>query len=229
MTASVAYRIGAEVTCSDGICGHVSRVVVDPVARALTHLVVEPKHGRLARLVPLDLVAETSGDGVALRCSAAELEKLDAAEERRFVQGGADVGGYAPGEVWSLPYVAPGQSSYMLGGTSFLIGGGVLGGAAESAPAVVTTDVVPLGEVELLRGEEVHASDGDIGHVQALVIDPRDHRVTHVLLEEGHLWGNKEVAIPIEAVTRVDHGIRLNLTKQQVKDLPPVESDRSDG
>jgi sporulation protein YlmC with PRC-barrel domain len=222
MTESVDYRIGAEVSCSDGICGHVSRVVLDPVARALTHLVVEPRHGhKVARLVPLDLVADTSGGGVVLRCSAAELEKLDAAEERRFVQGGVGVAGHHPDGVWSLPYVGLGPS--------VLLAGGVVGGARGSAPRIVTTDAVPFGEVEVLRGEEVHATDGEIGHVQALVIDPRDHRVTHVLLEEGHLWGSKEVAIPIQAVTRVDNGICLNLTKQQVKDLPPVEIDRPKG
>jgi hypothetical protein len=60
------------------------------------------------------------------------------------------------------------------------------------------------------------------------VIDPRDHRVTHVLLQEGHLWGRKDVAIPIGSVTRVDEGIKLNITKQQVEDLPPVEIDHPD-
>jgi hypothetical protein len=30
------------------------------------------------------------------------------------------------------------------------------------------------------------------------------------------------VAIPIEAVTRVEAGIRLNLSKRQVEDLPPA-------
>jgi len=43
-----------------------------------------------------------------------------------------------------------------------------------------------------------------------------------VLLQEGHLWGRKEVAIPISAVTRVDPEIQLNLTKEQVGDLPPA-------
>ena len=38
------YTIGVEVTCSDGVCGDLRRVVIDPVARVLTHLVVEPKH-----------------------------------------------------------------------------------------------------------------------------------------------------------------------------------------
>jgi hypothetical protein len=44
---------------------------------------------------------------------------------------------------------------------------------------------------------------------------------THVLVSEGHLWGRKEVAIPVSAVTSLDDGIWLNLTKKQVEDLPP--------
>jgi hypothetical protein len=41
--------------------------------------------------------------------------------------------------------------------------------------------------------------------------------------------GRKEVAIPITAVLRVDDGIRLNLTKEEVQDLPPVDVDRPSG
>jgi hypothetical protein len=46
--------------------------------------------------------------------------------------------------------------------------------------------------------------------------------VTHVLLQEGHLWGRKEVAIPISAVAGSSGGIVLTIDKQQVQDLPPV-------
>ena len=48
--------IGSEAVCSDGYRGEVLALVVDPAARTVTHLVVEP-HGRagLARLVPLEL------------------------------------------------------------------------------------------------------------------------------------------------------------------------------
>jgi sporulation protein YlmC with PRC-barrel domain len=90
-------------------------------------------------------------------------------------------------------------------------------------------DNLPLGEVAVRRDEQVHATDGDIGRVQGLVIDPQDRHVTHVLLQEGHLWGRKQVAIPIGAVTSVDDGIRLNMTKQQVHDLPPVDVDHLRG
>ena len=49
--------------------------------------------------------------------------------------------------------------------------------------------------------------------------------MTHVLLEEGHLWGRKEVAIPIGSITRVGDIVRLTIDKQQVQDLPPADID----
>ncbi len=80
-------------------------------------------------------------------------------------------------------------------------------------------------EAELIPGKPIHAVDGEIGKVLGFIVDPDDQRVTHVLLEEGHLWGRKwgrrEVAIPISAVITIDEGIRLNMTKKQVEDLPP--------
>jgi sporulation protein YlmC with PRC-barrel domain len=97
-------------------------------------------------------------------------------------------------------------------------------GPMGGSPAVqaVVQDVVPVGETDIDRGEPVHALDGEIGRVHGCRIDPDDHRVTHVLLAEGHLWGRKEVAIPASAVTKVENGIWLNLTKKQVEDLPPA-------
>jgi hypothetical protein len=58
---------------------------------------------------------------------------------------------------------------------------------------------------------------------------PSTHRITHVLLQEGHLFGRKEVAIPISAVTDVSGVIRLNVTKQQVAALPSVDVHRPNG
>ena len=84
----------------------------------------------------------------------------------------------------------------------------------------VTTDTIPRGEVAVRRGAHVHATDGPIGHVQGLVIDPGTEHVTHVLLQEGHLWGRKQVAIPIGAVSKLDDDISLSISKQEVGRLP---------
>jgi hypothetical protein len=47
--------------------------------------------------------------------------------------------------------------------------------------------------------------------------------VTHILLKEGHFWGHKQVAIPVSAVASVDDGVKLNITKKQVEELPPLD------
>jgi hypothetical protein len=209
---TVPFTIGAEASCTDGVCGDLARVVVDPVARELTHLVIQPKDPlELARLVPLDLVDATSGQ-IRLRCTLAEFEQLDLAEESQFIPGGT-IGGYSPEQMLTLPYYG--------------LGPGLAGFGPEMVPGSVTYDTIPLGEVEVRRNEHVHATDGSIGRVQGLVIEPQGHHVTHVLLQEGHLWGKKEVAIPVRAVATVDpdDGIHLNITKQQVGDLPPVDVD----
>jgi sporulation protein YlmC with PRC-barrel domain len=212
MTEAEGFRIGAEASASDGVCGEVSRLVMDPVALTVTHLVIEPKHRRESgRLVPVHLVDTTTGQ-IRLRCTTAEFDKLDPAEEIDQVEGLDYGGGYGQAEAVQ-GYGGMGG----IGATGMGIGMGV----GHNTPVVVQ-DVVPLGEVEVQRGESVHALDGEIGKVKGFLVDPDDNRVTHVLLQEGHLWGRKEVSIPISAVTGVDAGIRLNITKKQVEDLPPV-------
>jgi sporulation protein YlmC with PRC-barrel domain len=208
------FTIGSEARCTDGVCGEVTRVVVDPVAQTVTHLVVEPK-GRagLARLVPLDLV-DASADDVRLQCTLADFEHLVAAEETQFVPGSGGYAAYGPQQVSTWPYygLAPGAE----------LPGEVDLGVAGFSPTI-TYDRIPLGEIEVRRGDPVEATDGRIGHIHGLVVDPGDHQVTHVLLQEGHLWGRKDVAIPIKAVSRVGDTIRLNISKHEVQDLPPVD------
>ena len=220
MADTSQFTIGTEASCSDGPAGRVSRVIVDPVAEKVTHLVVEPEHrGDLGRLVPLDLVDGTAGE-IRLRCTRAEFEQLEHALETRFMPAtsGYDGHGYGREQVGYWPY--------------FGLGGGMTGpafpGGVDSPAEMVTTETVPLGEVAVHRGDPVHATDGDIGRVQGLVIDRGSGHVTHVLLQEGHLWGRKEVAIPITAVAGTSDGIRLKMAKQEVQDLPPVDIDHPD-
>lgn len=209
MTGTERFTIGAVVSCSDGVCGHLTRVVVDPVARAVTHLVVEPTHRQgLGRLAPIDL-ATADDAGVRLACTLAEFSRLDSAEQTEFVPGTKGYEVYGPEQILSWPY-------YQLGDP--VINEDEAGQVSET----VTYDAIPRGEVAVHPGDRVGAVDGEIGRVQGLVIDPGNNHVTHVLLQEGHLWGRKQVAIPITAVTSVEDGISVSLTKQEVENLPPV-------
>jgi hypothetical protein len=198
-------------------------------ARAVTHLVVEPRHRRnFGRLVPIDLV-DDSTDGIRLRCTLAQFDKLDPAEEMNFVES-SEKPGDAPDQLFYLhPFadLGPGGVAAGLSGVWTEGQGWDRGGQHGPGRRTITYDSVPRGEVQIRRGDHVHATDGEIGLVEGLVIDPDNDQVTHVLLQEGHLWGRKEVAIPIRAVAGMKLGVQLNMTKQQVKGLPPVDIDHS--
>src|ERR1039458_1790401 len=116
MSETTEFTIGSEVVCSDGACGELRRVVVNPVARALTHLVVEPRFQEgTGRLVPVDLVDSAAGE-IRIRCSMSEFHALEEAEETHFLQGAAGQWGYGQGQMLSLPYFALGMGMGGMGG-----------------------------------------------------------------------------------------------------------------
>ena len=81
MSASGAeerFKIGAQVDATDGHCGNLTRLIFDPIADALTHLIVEPGHDQeRSRLVPVDLVVTASDDVIQLSCTKERFDQLD--------------------------------------------------------------------------------------------------------------------------------------------------------
>lgn len=225
MPESHVFRLGADVRCPDGDCGLIKSLVISPADDAVTHLVVEPAHRQgLGKLVPLRLVDTTLGPAasgeVRLLCPVAEYGQLEAAEATYFFPGDEDYPTYRKEPVVSWPYYAP---------------PGVMGMPAmpgddpREVSQVVTVDTVPdqlPGADEVSRGEHVHATDGDIGHVQGIVVDAGTGRVTSVLLRERHRLSHRTVLIPRSAVAEVGaDGFHLSITKRQVQDLPPADID----
>lgn len=191
------FTIGAHVDATDGRCGSLVRLIVDPATQSLTHLAVEPAHHReQTRVVPVALVERVEDGVIRLNCTRERFEQLDAAEDIELL------------------------SQADLISTQMGIGGVALPLGHSAKPELV--DVVPVGEVAVRRGDTVHAKDGWIGEVEGLVIDSASQHVTHVILKEGHVWGRKHVAIPIGAANRVEDEIRVDLTKEEIEALPPV-------
>lgn len=202
MTDSVGFVIGSAVECRDGTCGVLQRLVVDPGPLALTHLVVEPPHvADRGHLVPIDLV-DAVGRTVSLRCSLAQFGLLENAE-------GVDAGEDQP---TSWPYYGR-EPGGMIQGT--------VGGSADGPAGA--RHRLPPGEVELEGGDPVHATDGGVGRVHGLVVGTGDHRITHVLVSTGHLWDRRTSALPVASVTEVGGGIRLSLSREQVRGVRSVD------
>lgn len=230
MPQAQLFRLGADVRCADGDCGKVRHLVIDPSDDAVTHLVVQPGHrGEPGKLVPLRLVdagiAYSAKGEVQLRCTMAEFGQLDSAEATYFVRDDEDYEGYSPDTGVSWPYYPP-QEARPPAVQRWSPG-------PSQAPPPVTVDTVPdqlPGEDEVSRGEHVHAKDGDIGHVQGIVVDAASGRVTSVLLREGHLLGRRTVLIPRSAVAEVGaDGFHLNITREQVQALPHADVEHPAG
>jgi sporulation protein YlmC with PRC-barrel domain len=209
-------ELGNPIVCTDGAVGELADVVVDPVRRRVTHLVVQP-HGNLgpARLVPADLATGDRGQ-ISLRCTRAEVDGFPTVRESAYLRIGElprddpdwDVG---VEDVLAMPYyTTPDMGMY----------------PSADEPYIMTYDRVPKGEAEIRRASAVvSADDHQLGTVEALVVDGDE--ITHLVLERGHLWGRRDVTIPIGAVAQVESDtVTLRISKDDVGELPSVRVHR---
>ena len=206
------FPINAKVECADGPCGKSLAVIVDHQTREVTHIAIEDKslpHAPYQRLVPVSLVEDTSPDLIRLRCTRKDLDRMEAFVHTHYVaRKEQDWTMYQAGE-------GPGRGSWSRPST--------VGEAATR----VDEEYVPEGELAVHPGLHVEATNGRIGIVEELIVDPASEQVTHFVLQEGHLWGKKEVMIPISAI---DHSegdtVYLQLDKAAVEELPTIPKER---
>jgi hypothetical protein len=134
MAGTTPFTIGADVSCTDGACGRLSRLVIDPRAGTVSHLVVDDRQFQ-GRLVPLDLAGIDATTGqIWVRCTIAEFEKPGPASMTVRQDDDAD-----PEHTDDQPPLRSVASQLLVD------------------PPTVTFDTLPSGEVAVRGGEHVHA------------------------------------------------------------------------
>jgi uncharacterized membrane protein/sporulation protein YlmC with PRC-barrel domain len=94
---------------------------------------------------------------------------------------------------------------------------------AEMTEMESVEDGAAANELVVRHGTRVEATDGHVGKVRELVVDPDSDDITHLMLQEGHAWGEKEVTLPISAINRVDDDtVYLDLDKKAIGLLPSI-------
>jgi len=194
--------LNAKVECTDGQCGQVVTLIVNPVTRDLTHLVVRTPQGE-RYLAPIDQVTETSHDRIHLACTKDELSHMESFVGTHYVEHqGLNPDYPAWQTIQYTPMATPEQSSYY---------------------TEDEVERIPSGELAVRRGTKVEATDGQVGKVGELLIDPESGHVTHLILLEGHFWAKKEVTLPFSAIERVEGDtVHLKLDKKAIGQLPAV-------
>lgn len=197
--------VNVDVYCRDGLCGRSTYIILNPTRRTVTHVVVQ-KHGMVhsTYLVPIDHIVESAAERITLRCTQAELLRLPTFLETEFVPSEQveDYLGerYEDAAFMLWPYRSP-----------------------EDAMALVDVEQIPPDELAIPRGTAVKATDGHVGHVDEFLINPETGYITHLILGEGHLWGRKEVMIPVSALKQIEADVvYLQLDKERIEQLPTL-------
>ena len=215
-------EVGNRVRCTDGVYGELADIVIDPLEKRVAHLVVRPEQNKgEARLVPINLAKGRDDEEreIELGCTLDEAQGFESVHKSAYLQLGDnpaedpdwDVG---VEDVLALPYYAGGLPEDAYAGQF-------------DAHATINYDRVPKGEVEVRRASGVISTDDQLlGEVDGFLVDADEH-ITHFVLERGHLWGRKEVTIPIGAVARVESdAVHVALSKDEVGALPAVRVGR---
>ena len=198
--------INVEVQCADKKCGRSICLIVNPINERITHLVVAEKaFPYIERLVPVDKILASSPNSIQLRCSQSDLSDMDTFEETDFIEAGQ----LETSLPYSVPYEVWPYAMY------------------EAILISLEHERIPAGEVVIRRGTPVKARDGQVGKVDEFLIDPENNVITHLILHEGHLWGKKDVTIPVSEIDKIaDEAVYVKLDKDAIASLPAVHLKR---
>jgi sporulation protein YlmC with PRC-barrel domain len=209
--SKVDISINAKVVCEDEECGHVSCVLINPVSKKVTHLVVRER-GLLGnqRMVPVEFVTTSNPENLTLSCTHKQFLKMENFIETKYIGGDHPLDAYLPEHYYLHPFVMPDYESEYDYNDFYL-----------------QVERIPLGELAVYPGTEVYATDGRVGTVDEFLIIPEDEKISHLVLREGHLWSHRHVTIPVSVIDRIGvDGVHLKLTKDAVGDLPAIPTRR---
>ena len=98
--------------------------------------------------------------------------------------------------------------------------------AARAAEARHANDDTHLRSCEGVTGYHIQATDGEIGHVQGLLVDEETWAVRYVIVDTSNWWlGHTVLVAPqwIQQVSWADSKVTVGLSRQAVRDAPPYD------
>jgi sporulation protein YlmC with PRC-barrel domain len=190
--------LNVNVFCTDGPCGQSKEAVLDCKTEEVTHLVVKEKESpHTELLVPVDLVTETTPHAIRLRCAKDELAEMQPFLRVETVK--EEFSRYVP-DPYMLPIEFP-----------------------ETKWVSVKREAIPPGKIAVRQRARVEATDGRVGELDEFIVDPVTEQVTHLVMREGHLWGQGDVIIPVSEIDHLEeNAIYLKLDRDEVKALPSI-------
>ena len=83
-----------------------------------------------------------------------------------------------------------------------------------------------LRSVATVTGYHIHASDGEIGHVEDFLVDDADWSIRYIKVDTKNWWPGERVLISPRSVREIDwigQLIYVDVNRQKIKDAPPYD------
>ena len=203
--------LNSTIIGSDGSEFGLDDVVIDPLSRTVTHVVLTHRRGHnTQRLVPAaDL--DIGADRARVSCNEASFGDYPMVQEWDYVRFG------------EFPVAEPGWATGIehVYGTAYY--GADFANGWDDDQYTLGWHRIPAGEVEIRRRSTVRGSDGrEVGTVEGFVCDDT-HHVTHLVLEHGRFFGHRDITIPIGQVARLENDeVHLEMGEDEIRELPSV-------
>ena len=210
------FKNGVNVFSSDDEkIGTLHRVVIDPKTKEVTHIVV--KEGFLFtedKVVPMDLVGSVTEDRITLQGSKEHLDELPVYEETHYVPRDATADDDMNTLYW-YPPVELGMGGYGRYPVSFY---------PQSLYVQKTEKNIPEGMIALAEGAKVISQDGEhVGKIETLITDPKDDRITHVVVSSGLLSKERRIIPAYWLDTVNDDEIHISVDARLLERLPEYQ------
>jgi uncharacterized protein YrrD len=216
---------GYDIAATDGDVGHVDDILIDDVGWKVLWLIVPTGSWLNRRVVCLPAWALGQPDpethDLAVRLSRQQIEgspeyQGDHSIPNLLAEREVEIGDYYAG-------LNPATGEREPGSLDTLV---------RLAP-VSRTSFESLISLNVLTGATVEALDGEIGHVESLVLDPLTWAIKYLVVHTGAWWADKKVLILPDTVASIDDLraiIGLNVNCEKVRGSPEyVEAETVDG
>jgi hypothetical protein len=84
-----------------------------------------------------------------------------------------------------------------------------------------------LRSCKVVTGYQVHASDGELGHVSAMLVDESTWAIRYLVIDTSNWWMGNKVLVPPQWITDVNWSeskLNIDLTRETIKNSPRYES-----
>jgi hypothetical protein len=230
---------GCAIHAADGYVGDVKDFYIDDQAWVIRYLVVETGSWLSSRKVlvsPISLGhADWEGKQLAASITREQVKNSPGIDTEKPVSRQHEIdylGYYAYPLYWGGPGLWGDRAHPNLVMPEFVSTPSVVQPQvdnilADATPAIRHHSDPHLRSCNMMMRYHIHATDGEIGHVQGLLVDDETWAIRYIIINTSDWWLGHQVLIAPEWIHDVSWSegmVSLNLTQQKVKDAPPYDS-----